>query len=505
MRRMDLASQIVPPPELGAVSEVIRTWAVNFSPGGTTVCRFVLTNRGARVAIENKPVRYKSEATPWCFWRAEVLVGRQPSGPRMEDADDLVKAPEEDSGHRSVFSRHIDYFCMRLPASSKRRTRIRESLGLVRQHILSLMHPSARAAAGRFSFESGLRMFVYESIADDPSGRVAQAACTCPGLLILAAGMRYHSLDGACEQVFRNLSRGYALKRVVALAVANWFASLPGRRMEDHAVVLETQRLRVRRAGPLVRLAVLWTPSPERIIPEDIPQDERQNAAWFDLMAAVANAIDSPRLSSEQRTAFSAFASRHALALVRPGQVPQHGNINRPASTIASLVDYVAASGRVPSRNTNPERLVRESCAWHDDIWRRSQLARVPAETPLATLAFRGCERWTLDRANVSLLTTVGALAQEASTMRSCVASYLSSALAGQTFIFHAKILRAALTVELRDPGGALRIHQAAGRANRPPTHHEEEILRIWMDDVNEFLRCRGVGRKPRCRGSFAG
>jgi len=173
-------------------------------------------------------------------------------------------------------------------------------------------------------------------------------------------------------------------------------------------------------------------------------------------------------------------------------------------TVLASLVDYLAATNRVPARGTDPDDLLRESLAWHRDVWRRPYVSGVRADITLGTEAVRGCETWVKDADRVSLIKTARELDAEAYRMRHCVASYLPAAINGGAILFHAKIAKSEITVHLRPSDAGPVIVQAAGRANRKLSAREAAVLTVWLTDLNEALRCRRTGGEPVLQGEFA-
>lgn len=490
--------------DLGYVADSIRAWSVPLTSRRSPVCRFVLARWGARVAVEGGPG--SSDGTPddHTIWHLQLRV-RRPAGISGSPSSgaDLVTDAKRPFWRRCFFSGQLEHLCMQTRASRERRALVKNSLLLVHQHLCSLMDPAARAVAERFTFGSGLRWFIYEATVNDPSGHVAQAADTCPGLLIVAGHMLALGLDVQSHRIVEGLCHGRPLARVLASAIDDWASAIGGRRREDCATAIEAQRLRIRRASTLVPPALLWPPCHDRVIPEDIPAEPKDNLTWFELMHAVGAVAADPRLSPRQRTALGAFASHHALrfaagihrAAARPGASAE--------TVLASLVDYLAATNRVPARSTDPDDLLHESLAWHREVWRRPYVSGLRVDIALSTEAARGCETWVKDDDRVRLIKTAYELDAEAYRMRHCVASYLSAAMKGEAILFHAKIAKSEMTVHLRPSDAGFAIVQAAGRANRKLSAREGAVLTVWLADLNEVQRCRHSDDEPELQGEF--
>ena len=491
--------------DLGYLADSIRAWSVPLTSRRSPVCRFVLTRWGARVAVEGGPGYSDGAPDSHTIWHMQLRV-RRPTGisDSPSSGADLVTDAKRPFWRQCFFSGQLEHLCMQTRASRERRALVKNSLLLVHQHLCSLMDPAAKAVAERFAFGSGLRWFIYETTVNDPSGHLTQAADTCPGLLILASQMSALGLNVQSRRIVDGLCQGRPLGRVLAAAIDDWATAIGDQRREDRAAAIEAQRLRIRRAGTLVPPALLWPPCHDRVIPEDIPAEPRDNLTWFELVHAVAAVAADPRLSPRQRTALGAFASHHALRLV----VGMRRAAARPDSSaetvLASLVDYLAATNRVPARGTDPDDLLRESLAWHRDVWRRPYVSGVRADITLGTEAVRGCETWVKDADRVSLIKTARELDAEAYRMRHCVASYLPAAINGGAILFHAKIAKSEVTVHLRPSDAGPVIVQAAGRANRKLSAREAAVLTVWLADLNEALHCCRTGGEPVLQGEFA-
>jgi hypothetical protein len=136
-----------------------------------------------------------------------------------------------------------------------------------------LCDPAARSIALRFPFH--LRFWVYARVVEDPSGRIAQLATTCPGALSFAYGLEHAepktigSPAGAGMRLLADVVRGRKLDPILREAIAAWEQSakeLTTGTEQPNAIwvrvanmsgvlrekLLLQQRFLIRHAGPLV-------------------------------------------------------------------------------------------------------------------------------------------------------------------------------------------------------------------------------------------------------------
>ena len=483
-----------------------RAWSTPLSSRSPLVCRLALTRSGARVQVCGPPGLFSGDSSDGGLWSLDVRV-RQPAGIVGQPAyrADLLTDPRATSWRRGFFSGHLDNICRQARSTHHERAHLARHLELVHRHLQSQMDPLGRQTADRFRFGRGLRWFVYESVVNDSSGRVAQAARACPGLLIIASHLRNTRDVQTSSRIVAQLQEGVALNEIVATVLDAWLPSLPPEMREVPGKVRLTQRLRIRRAGPLVPPHRLWLPHLGALVAEDIPADPEENRTWFEVTRETGLAAMDTRLTVAQRTGLLEFASRHACAIARLCRRRNDGQGDKLGSEMSDLIDYLAATGRVPGRKSSPAALFAESAIWHRTIWQRSDAARLPAETPLATRVIHGCEDWRFGDTRVQLLDTAGDLAGESRRMHHCVGTYVDDARRGSSFFFHGDLAGSPVTIQLRASVGNVVIVQASGYANRVLISSETKVLSTWLTDLNEVLDSRCDGTWPKLRGRFMG
>lgn len=349
-------------------------------------------------------------------------------------------------------------------------------------------------------FSPCMRPWLYEVIAADRSGRLAQLATTCPGALVFAfalceqAAMRPIAVD-----LLNGATAGRRLNRVLGEAVDGWATvaseaadrrhqsrlARPWLRIldagsEERRRIEAEQRLLVRRAGPRVAPTYVLLPPPLSFAPEDIPAAVRENARWFRVMKAKASLI-SPHAGQDEALLreLAQFASRSFRALHPPRG---KGKVKR---RMQQLIEYALAAERHTSRTTCPKRLLAECRQWHrmtDEVLEFCSAAGMPpasAETELSVLQARP---WSDGNITVTPIRTVGELIKEARIMRSCVGQRARSALQGRCSFYAIELDGRRITVELTHmPNGRLFVSEAAGFANRALVPAEIQAMEPWL------------------------
>jgi hypothetical protein len=205
-------------------------------------------------------------------------------------------------------------------------------------------------------------------------------------------------------------------------------------------------------------------------------------------------------LPERQRAALVRFLSRHPHAVAWAAEY----RATDPRSLVAQLVDYIRATGRFPSRTTNPERLFTECENWHAAAYHEEDPDLAPS-TPLPQGPLRGLTRWGCDGARITMLEDVAAVWREGRRMEHCVSTYARRALAGTCWLFHARTRHGGATIllALNRVAGRLDIQEASGHHNRPLRPEQWEILRAWLADLNAARVARDGGEEPELVGVF--
>lgn len=237
-----------------------------------------------------------------------------------------------------------------------------------------------RARELALSFAESVRFWVFQQFVADPSGRIAQMARVCPGLLVVAAAMQptWRSGRESCRALLEGIQSGVALPRLLDAAaesslaphvVESWATTGGARRFacatpSERAKALAARRILIRRAGPRVSEADLMQMPPAAFAPEDIPREPIANARWYRTMRCANYVIEEvPDVAT--REGLSAFVSANGwlvAARARRGAPPPtdpadvHGGGLR--RMLQSLIRFGRQTGRVPSRRSNALRML---------------------------------------------------------------------------------------------------------------------------------------------------
>lgn len=277
------------------------------------------------------------------------------------------------------------------------------------------MPPHARALARTFHPE--LRAFVAFHVAQDATGRIAQIARACPGLVTFS---REACTWRAGALARRAIVRGEQQKRVLAHCLDSW--------VEHYGYPLSRARQEafIRRAGPRVLPGDLSVPVADGVLLDDVPSDARTNARWFRAIAAFSS-IDFGRDATV--ASLAPFVSARGVAL---------GELD--ALELEQLLRRLATRGeelrRWPSRKTSLDAARASVRLWpEEEIVLQRPSIRFPSP-PDPSLQVR------------RLATTVE-LAAEGEQMHHCVATYTDAVLRGRTQVFSASFREERLTLAI--------------------------------------------------------
>lgn len=388
--------------------------------------------------------------------------------------------------------------------------------------------PAAFAVARRF--HPLVRLFVYRAVAGDVTGRIAELARACPGVLVFAAGLE------SCRGIARDASRGLLqdvvsgrpLARLLSDAVQQFLIYEAGqdeqRRargaraaptldvMDGPREALERWvdrlRLLVRRAGPRVSPLDLCVPPPQLFAAEDIPVEVRANARWYAAMRFAGHVIEADLPAGSW-----SFLSRNAVLLhdaaLSLAEEPWFARIAGEGLLLGrTLFAYGRATGRWPTRHTNGRALLASAQSWwllQESLTgpaqrlgellerlRKLDLGEVEAILPLsedatwdpvAGVIFPAFEVRIPEVAGVELrpITTALELAAEGRRMRNCVAGFCGELAQGGRWILSGRVLGEPVTVEISRIDGRHALADARGYMNRKLSKAEWLLLRRWV------------------------
>ena len=339
--------------------------------------------------------------------------------------------------------------------------------------------PRARAVARRFSPRDRLR--VYGAIVNDASGRVGELALTAPGALLFALALEHRSASGnaASRRFLADVAAGRKLKTAVDEVVSAW---APGPAQER---ILGEQRLLVRRAGPLVPSALLYSPPPLSFVPEDIPRSAGANAVWYRVVKSLDRLLVGHEATAESPlVALSRFLSANAVELRR--RTPRTTQLR---STIENLATWVVTTGSTVGRRATVGAVLSRCNAWLDGVENeaRSAPARALGDAPLAPPPFADV---AIEGFRICALRTAADLCREADEMDNCLASRWGDALRGSSAFYSATIDGRRLSVELIFNGIRWDLGAIKARSNTPPTDREGDLVSAWLEDPQRQTPC---------------
>lgn len=344
-------------------------------------------------------------------------------------------------------------------------------------HLAERASAPALAATRGYTEEQGLHFFVYQQVLADESGRIAQLADVCPGLLGIAKALADRQAPAA-EALVAAIRAGRKLPRLLDLAADAWReeARRAGVVPELLPELARVTRQRLRRAGKRVAPRSLLSLFAPGLVAQDIPASADANASWYQRTShpLLWPRIHGQSLPTPQLRALGALLSRRGPALL-PRLAA--GSL---ASDLRDLRDYLLASQRVPRRNSNPDALLAAAKSWREPP-DEEPTPQLPPETPLdgPTIA-----PWQEADASVVRLQTVGELEREGRRMGHCVGSYAVSAASGAVQVFHASLGHLELTVMTAQRHGRIEIVEVAGPANRAPSDDERQMLQRWLGAI---------------------
>ena len=351
------------------------------------------------------------------------------------------------------------------------------SLRLLARHLERCWVERGVEAARKYPLAHGMRWYVYMVATNDASGRVAQMASVCPGLLILCKALADHESDSLADFLLELVTRGIKLGKVLGAAQMAWAEAQklqpnwPGYIRDEE---YDTQRLRIRHACPSVPPWQLWAGVPGDLVVEDVPSEDPDRLDWFHATTGIWVKRAKERLPQEQLNGLFRFLS-YNWRWAQPGQLDR---VREWSYWMDHIVDYLAHTGRILRRRTSPRRLNACIDLWEEELANRDRF--YPPKTPLKT---HGLESWQGEHGRFDVLKTVGDLVTESQRMGHCVSAYSESAVAGRAIFFHGAIGNESVTVELGlvPETGRFRIMQTAGVNNRGLVPEEMIVIQTWV------------------------
>jgi len=373
---------------------------------------------------------------------------------------------------------------------------------------VALMDTSARKAALRFP--DHIRAWLYQQLAADGSGRLAQVARTCPGVLTFAYALRAFGRRTGCvrsaSRLLRGIIEGRPLNILLEEALSAWAANA-GKRVEricmpeayfrnwqclhecqgnERQSMLRAQRLLIRRAGAGVPSLTLWLPPPPAFAPEDIPSQKLANARWFRVMKCLHPILAFRKdVPPENSYSLCMFVSRHALDIRQSRELGRSDYWRTNA-----LLDYARANNHWPKRSSSATRFLEAAETWHRQFQEIRQMAELAAETGETLVGPDGnplpfpeppCPGWRSGENTILPLRTAEEVLAEGHRMHNCVASRVGEALAGRAFLYHGKVSGKPLTIQVAREGNGYCLVEAAGSSNTAPSARQWRRMRAFL------------------------
>ena len=464
---------------------------------------------GVRVQIVRKvPLSTGDVVNSYVLWVFSINL-RPPLLLRSEGfslpPDLIFDRTTGDSSIRRFLQAGLDLVSREIPGGKfegESRARLERCFSAIQRHLVDSFLPEAADAANRFPEEGSLRWWVYTLASNDATGRIAQMAHVCPGLILMVRFLRSHRKEEA-RQLLGLILAGRKLAMILDLATRLWSQAVdsPG-----NTEKMAAQRIRLARAGHLIPPALLWHCPTCPVIPEDIPRDAQENLVWYQAQMVVSQRAEE-FLAGPAKRGVLAFVSRHATALEGASRIAGQSL----EQVIIQICDYVRATDRCPGRHTPPEKFLEESRRWHAAMATARNLffgiGQAPQQyspnQPLKAGLADGFRAWRCQGNLICFLSTVDELFEESARMQHCVSSYASMAVEGKVQIFHAEVAGEPLTIEIAFRHGKPALQQMAGVRNARPGAEASRIVKIWFEDLYLALSPSTHGKPPKLTGAF--
>ena len=406
---------------------------------------------------------------------------------------------------------------------------LRQVLRRTTEAAIRMLDAEVRRVVLRFLTEDYRdRIWLYNVLVADTSGRLLQLARVSPGTLTFAHSLmalgRHAGMADAGAKLLQDVRSGRGLDQSLDDALAVWAACarkasrslrieprlraawrrLAGAQGDELHDILRGQRLLIRRAGSGVPSATLWTPPPLRFAPEDIPKEKCANRRWYRVVKAhpvLLGGLTDETRDGEQSVVLSLaeFLSRHAVSFDLLNKI----RYDAAGDRIQMALAYSLTTGYRPTRDSSPSRYWDTVEDWYYVVRRvGANNARhlvgedlVGADGNPLPLPEPPCPGWhSADWAVLPLRTTAD-VAAEGMCMENCVAERTAEVIAGGggTSLYHAEAC-GPMTIQLVRTSQAWALAEARGPKNRLPTKLQARALSEFIRHLN----CRSGCRCPR-------
>ncbi len=346
--------------------------------------------------------------------------------------------------------------------------KIRKLCLLSSQRARDLCDSQALELAQRF--DDSVRFEIYGQILRKGT-RFAQMVLVCPGVVLIARELRRNFARGSAKSIESSIARGDRLAQTICIAWRLW--------CEEEGTEWgsqdkwRAQQLLIRHATAATDPIVLMTLVHAGIEVSDIPRDQCACEAWYRIVGLFyASSVRWKTLPTRSAGRLAGFVSRYAATIER------HGNGNSGEQfRVYELVEFCLRSGeKLPSRQSDPERVLRASMAWYVGVL-RSGHSKLPPETPLPRCEMGSPKEPLATR----LLTSVAELQIEGAKMDHCIQSYADDAAAGRLFVFSASYGFEELTIALKKRGSVMTLVEVAGTGNAATSPAAKIAIEEWV------------------------
>jgi hypothetical protein len=165
---------------------------------------------------------------------------------------------------------------------------------------------------------------------------------------------------------------------------------------------------------------------------------------------------------------------------------------------LGEIIDTAAATGQIPHRRSDPQRVLRAVADFHEQVGDTS--TRALDIDPNHEFPEPPCLEYKTDALVLRAIRTPAELLREGKALHNCLPSYLREAVTGNAILYAGRYDNRPLAVELEPHEGGWRIVQAAGRANSglPPEAWEQLVK--WLITLQPPDRREKAKAESHCR-----